>query len=158
MMKVGKNKASRTLSEIEKSLGDGKGTVVMIIKSSASARGRYESDPKNIDEGKGEATAAFRVYKAYFTLRAIVSSQSAWRKENVPLIAQVMRHLFKGKSALYGADSHRKMKQAFKCDERERERETGGPSTHPQSITAGERKPRVAPLGWEAVGDRQGEG
>ena len=120
MMKAGKNKASRMLSEIEKSLGDGKGTVMMIIKSSASARGMYEIDPKNIGEGKGKATAAFRVYKAYLTLRAIVSSQSAWREENVPLIAQVMRHLFKGKSALYGADSHRKMKQAFKCDERER--------------------------------------
>ena len=124
MMKARKNKASRMRSEIEKSLGDGKGTVMMIIKSSASARGMYEIDPKNIDEGKGKATAAFRVYKAYLTLRAIVSSQSAWREENVPLIAQVMRHLFKGKSALYGADSQRKMKQAFKCDERERDRWT----------------------------------
>ena len=69
----------------------------------------------------GMATAAFRVYKAYLTLRAIASSKAAWREENVPLIAQVMRHLFKGKSALYGADSHRKVKQNFKCEDRERE-------------------------------------
>ena len=120
MIKAGKNKASRMLSEVERSLGEGKGTVMTIIKSSASARGMYEIDPKTIDEGKGKATAAFRVYKAYLTLRAIASSKGAWREENIPLIAQVMRHLFKGKSALYGADSHRKMKQGFKCDDRER--------------------------------------
>ena len=155
MMKPGKNKASRMLAEVEKSLGDGKGTVMTIIKSSsASARGMYEIDPKNIDEGKGVATAAFRVYKAYLTLRAIASSKGAWREENIPLIAQVMRHLFKGRSALYGADSHRRVKQNFKCDDRER----GGPPTYPQPIAAGEREPRAASLGWEAVVHWKGEG
>ena len=36
------NKASRILGEIERSLGDGKGTVMMIIRSSASVKGMYE--------------------------------------------------------------------------------------------------------------------
>ena len=120
MIQGGKNKASRILEEIERSLGEGKGTAMMIIKSSASARGMYEIDIKSIDGGKGRATAAFRVYKAYLTFRAIVSCKGAWREENEPLIAQVMRHLFKGKSALYGAEQNLNIKKSFQCEDGER--------------------------------------
>ena len=154
MMKSVKNKASRMLTEIEKSLGDGKGTVMTIIKSSASARGMYEIDPKNIDEGKGMATAAFRIYKAYLTLRAIASSKGAWRGEHTPdcpgneAPVQGKECPVRGRQSLQGETELQVRRQG----------ERGGPPTYPQPIAAGKREPRAAALGWKAVVHWQGEG
>ena len=90
-----------------RNLGEGKGTVMMIIENNASVKGMYEIDPKTIDSGKGLASAPFRVYKAYLVLRATVSCERAWREANVPLIGQVMSNLFKGKSALQAGEGPR---------------------------------------------------
>ena len=59
-------------------------------------KGTLEVPDKDIDSKttRGWASAPFRLYKAYLTLRAIAADPRAWRAENV---AQIMRNLFKGK-------------------------------------------------------------